>query len=332
MPAVGQFWQPDSEGGYMYHDELSDLLRTTLQPSCKMRQFSEPREADKPLHKGEFFFWNIFGDVASDATTELGERDLVPEGDFTITQSSLVIKQMARAVPYSFKLEALAKQDIVSVVEKVLANNARKWFDAEVFTQFDATPTRFAPTGGTSTTALTVDLAGTCTTTNNVELSKEHINLIEDYMREQNVPPYMGSDIVCISRPTTLRPVKDDLEAIHIYTETGLQMVFEGEKGRYSGVRFAEQTNIAAGGAADSTAFNAYTATGDAWNNAKSSWAFFFGGDTVLECLVIPEEIRAKIPENFGLSKAIAWYFLGGYGLVHTDSTNSRIYKWDSAT
>ncbi len=167
--------------------------------------------------------------------------------------------------------------------------------------------------------------------TNNIELGKEHVNLIEDTMRERNIPPYQGTDYICISRPTTLRPLKDDLETIHQYTETGLAMIFEGEKGRYGGMRFVEQSGIPAGGAEDSTTFNPYTNVSDGWNNAKSSWAFFFGGDTVLECLVIPEEIRAKIPEDFGRSKAIAWYFLGGYGLVHTDATNARILKWDSA-
>lgn len=331
MP-TGQFWTPDTAGGFMYHDQLSDTLRTVLQPLCKVRQFTEPREADKPMHTGERFYWNIYGDLTPDGTTELGERQLMPESDFTISQSSLVIKQMGWSTPYSYKLEALAKHEIVSVVDKVLSNHARKWFDAEVYTQFDQTALRVTPTGGTSLTALTLDTDGTASVTNNIELVKEHINLIEDTARERNIPAYQGTDYVCLSRPTTFRPLKDDLEAIHIYTETGISMVFEGEKGRYSGVRFCEQTNIPIGGALDSTTFNAYTVTGDAWNNAKSSWAFFFGSDTVLECLVVPEEIRAKIPDNYGLSKGIAWFFLGGYGLVHTDSTNSRIMKWDSAT
>jgi alkylated DNA repair dioxygenase AlkB len=30
-------WTTDSEGGYMYNDELSDTLRTALQPLTKFR-------------------------------------------------------------------------------------------------------------------------------------------------------------------------------------------------------------------------------------------------------------------------------------------------------
>jgi len=55
------------------------------------------------------------------------------------------------------------------------------------------------------------------------------------------------------------------------------------------------------------------------------------GGDTVTEAVCIPEEVRAKIPGDYGRSKGIAWYYLGGFGLGHPDAVNSRIVKWDSA-
>jgi len=67
------------------------------------------------------------------------------------------------------------------------------------------------------------------------------------------------------------------------------------ERQKYEGTRFVEQNFIPKGGAIDSTTFDPYTGTADAWNNAKSSWAYFCGGDTVNEALVIPEEIRAMI-------------------------------------
>lgn len=121
----------------------------------------------------------------------------------------------------------------------------------------------------------------------------------------------MADDYGCITHPTSLRTFKNSLESIHQYTETGLVHIFNGEVGRYEGTRFIEQNFIPKGGANDSTTFDPWTGTADAWNNAKSSWAFFFGGDTVTEAVVLPEEIRAKIPGDFGRSRAIAWYYLG---------------------
>jgi hypothetical protein len=97
-------------------------------------------------------------------------------------------------------------------------------------------------------------------------------------------------------------------------------MIMNGEIGRYAGCRFVEQTGIASEG----------------WTNAKSDVAYFFGEDTVAEAIAIPEEIRAKIPTDFGRSKGIAWYYLGGFGLVHGSTaatvSQARVMKWDSTS
>ena len=87
-----------------------------------------------------------------------------------------------------------------------------------------------------------------------------------------------------------------------------------GEKGRYEGVRYTEQTNIPSEG----------------WVNGQSDAIFFFGSDTVVEAFAIPEEIRGKIPTDYGRSRGIAWYAELGYGLVHTVAAQARIFKWDS--
>ena len=46
--------------------------------------------------------------------------------------------------------------------------------------------------------------------------------------------------------------------------------------------------------------------------------------------IAVPEEIRGKIPGDFGRDRGIAWYYLGGFGLVHTQAAQSRIVMWDS--
>ena len=110
-----------------------------------------------------------------------------------------------------------------------------------------------------------------------------------------------------------------------------MAQIMNGLIGRYEGIRFVEQKFIPKRGATDSTTFNPDTSTADAWNNAKSSWAFFFGGDTVNEAMVIPEEIRGKLPGDYGRSAGIAYYYLGGFGIWHDVASQCRIAKWDSA-
>lgn len=103
-------------------------------------------------------------------------------------------------------------------------------------------------------------------------------------------------------------------------------MILNGEIGRYESVRFVEQNFIPAGGAADSTTYDPWAVTPDGWNNGLSSWAFFCGGDTVTEAVCVPEEVRAKIPGDFGRSRGIAWYYLGKeYCPVVAQAANDNI-------
>src|SRR5690606_24658699 len=123
-----------------------------------------------------------------------------------------------------------------------------------------------------------------------------------------------GTHYAAIARPTALRTFKNDLEGIHQYTSEGWQVIMNGEKGRYEGIRFVEQTHIAAAG----------------WTNTDR--VFFFGQDTVVEAIAIPEEIRGKIPTDFGRSRGIAWYAELGYGLVHDNAAQARIIRWGSTS
>jgi N4-gp56 family major capsid protein len=317
----------------MYSDQLSDLLRTELQPACKFRQFCNVDESavEKGLHTGDKHRWNVYDDLAAQGR-RLDELQPMPQTSGSVSQSELTITELGNSVPYTGKLTALAKHDVVRIVEKQLKNDARKAFDIEAFLQFRATKLRAAPTGGTSTTSITLTENAATATTNNVALGTGHVKAIGDEMRERNIPGYNGTDdYVSISHPSTFRPFKNELETLHQYTGEGFAMILNGEVGRYDATRFVEQNFIPKGGANDSTTFDPYTQTADAWNNAKSSWAFFFGDDTVNEAIVIPEEIRAKLPGDFGRSQGIAWYYLGGFGIVHDRASQSRIVMWDSA-
>ena len=255
----------------------------------------------------------------------------MPETNFAVTQSSLTIVELGNSVPYTGKLAALAKHDVLAIIHKGLKNDARKGFDIEAYNQFNLCYLRYAPTSGTSTTSVTATTNAATATTNNVAMGTGHVKAMVDDMRERNIPGFVDDDYIALSHPTTFRPFKNELETIHQYTDQGLAKIFNGEIGRYEGCRFVEQMFIPKGGADDSTTFDPYSGTADAWNNAKSSWAFFFGGDTVNEAMAIPEEVRAKLPGDYGRSGGIAWYYLGGYGIFHLSATQGRIAKWDSA-
>lgn len=311
----GQLWSVNSIGGYMSARNLSKKLRLSLFSVVKFRQFADVKDASQQgKKKGDLFTWDVYSTVATQGTTLL-ETNTMPETNFTITQGTLTITEAGNSVPYSGKLDNLSEHPVTEIINKVLTQDGKQAFDTLAHAQFNATPLRVVPTAGTSTSALTLTTNGTATLTNSVAFGKAHVGLIEDIMKERNIPPYTGDNYYAMAWPTTFRALKTALEGVHQYTTEGLQMIKNGEVGKYNNVIFVEQTNIAK----------------SSWTNSLSDWIFFMGADTVAEGIAVPEEMRGKIPTDYGRSKGIAWYYLGGFGLVHTVAANARIIKWDSA-
>ena len=310
-------WATDSLGGYMYSLNLSKKLRMALQPMSKFRQFCDVKDAaHQGLSKGDTFHWNVFTDVGTQGDT-LTETNTMPETNFTITQGTMTITEAGNSVPYTGKLDNLSEQPVTEIINKVLKNDATKFFDNQAATEF--AKTQLIATGSASTFALYTN--GTATGTN-AALNTFHVAAIVDTMKERNIPTYANGDYYALSHPTTFTTLQSNLDSIHQYTPSGLNYIMNGEMGRYHGVRFIEQTHIAKSN------------SGAGW--AATSWAYFFGEDTVAEAIAVPEEIRGKIPSDYGRSKGIAWYYLGGFGNVHDSAAsysalaNTRIIKWDS--
>ena len=307
----------------MYSRQLSNVLRMAVQPLTKFRQFSDVRDASQQgKKKGDIFTWDVFSDVAT-AGGVLVETNTMPETNFVITQGTLTVTEAGNSVPYTGKLDNLSKFPVQELIQKVLKNDAVKNFDRMAWAQFNATPLRVIASSGTDTAAIQLFTNGTVTGTNNVAFNNGHAKSIVDTMKERNIPAYIGDDYYALAWPTTLRTLKNNLETIHQYSDTGFKLIMNGEIGRYENVRYVEQTNIVKGISTDGI-------TGTPWTNGKSDWIFFFGNDTVAEAIAVPEEMRGKIPSDYGRSKGVAWYYLGGFGLVQTLASNARIVKWDS--
>jgi hypothetical protein len=97
---AGQLWATDTLGGFMYSDELSDVLRTTLQPLMRFRQFCDAQDASgKGLNAGDKWSWNVYSDVQT-AGGALVETNAMPETNFTISQQNLTITEYGNSVSW----------------------------------------------------------------------------------------------------------------------------------------------------------------------------------------------------------------------------------------
>ena len=319
---AGQVWSVNTSGGYMYALNLSRQLRMAVQPIVKFRQFCDVKDAaHQGLHRGDTFHWNVFSDVGTQGST-LTETNTIPETSFTIAQGTMTITEAGNSVPWTGKLDDLSEQPVAEVIRKVLKTDAKKAFDNLASAEFNKAALRVAPTGGTSATAVTLTTNSVCTITNTLAMGSAHVKSIVDIMKERNIPAYTGDDYYAIAWPTTFRAFKDDIETLKSYVDQGFRMIMNGEIGRYDGVRFIEQTFKAKGSIGTAAT---------AWAQGLSDWVVFFGEDTVAEAVAVPEEIRGKIPGDYGRDRGIAWYYLGGFGIVHTQAAQNRIVIWDSA-
>lgn len=325
---AGQIWSQSTAGGYFYSNQLSAVLRTAMQPLTKFRQFCDGGDAFGK-HRGNTFTWDVVSDVGTPGAA-LSETNTIPMTNFTVAQGTLTVTEYANAVPWTALLEELSKFSVDGPVGKALKNDCAKTLDRAAWFQFKQTPQHFIASSGTDTASLTFFTNGTVTGTNNVALGTGHLKTLVDQMKTNNVPAYLGDDYYAIANVATLRGIKNSLETLHSYSATGLDLIMRGEIGRYENTRFIEQTNIAPGNGVTGIASTQTGGDMVKWTNSKSDWAFFFGEDTVYEGIVEPEQLRYSVASDFGRSKGMAWYYIGGFGLIQTTASQARIYMWDS--
>lgn len=313
---AGQVWATNELGGYMYSDNLSDILRMAMQPLLRFRQQCFVENAIGK-HKGQYYNWNIYSKVKTKGR-KLSENEKMPETNFTITQGQLQIDERGNSVPYTGLLNDVSAQPIEAIIHQTLKDDCNDVMEDAAYEQWNDTKLTVSPASGSSASDVTFENSGTPTITNDVGLGLAHVKIIIDEMKERNIPVFDGVNYGCMGRPSTFRPFKDDLEALSMYTQQGYYRMLNGEIGRsFDGARFFEHTSIDSEG----------------WSNGKSDPAFFFGNDTVAEGVSIPEEIRGKLPGDYGRDRGVAWYALNGFGIVHneTGAEQNRIIKWASA-
>jgi len=318
----GMLWSTQS--GYLTNNKLNKLIQYEAQPLLKYRQFVSLKEAfGKQV--GETVNWLRVANVST-IGGKLVETATMNETQQSLSWGTLTVTEYGNAIPFTHKIEALSQFDVEEIIRSGLMDDMVKVMDGEVERQFNSTLLRYV---GTSASGYALTTNGTATATNTSALNLYHVKNIVDELRRRNVPGYSqaGGDYVCIGSPTALRGVKDALESINQYTDSGVNKVWNGEIGRYYGVRFVEDT-FASLYTYNSTA---RTTSAKTWPGTLSLDAYFFGQGTVREAVVEPEHVRMKVETDYGRSKGIGWYFIGGWKIDREDATNARIIKWDSA-
>src|SRR5574343_1006182 len=312
------------QSGYLSNHELSMDFQRAAQPRTKFRQFVQIKEAFGK-HKGQSVNWRKVSN-ASDYGGVLTETQTMHETTQPLTWGTLTVNEYGLSIPHTFKVEALSKFDVMEIVKGSLLDDAVKVIDGVVEREFNKTPLRYV---GTATDGYALTTNSTAATTNTSALNSYHLRKMITELKKRNVPSAKnsGGDYAGILSIEAMESLNASLETVSSYVESGYTKLLNGEQGRFYGCRLVEDS-FASRNVYDSTA---RTATAVTWTQSKSGVAYFFGGPTVREAVVVPEEIRMKVTTDYGRSKGIGWYGLFGWKIEWDTAADARIIKWDSA-
>jgi N4-gp56 family major capsid protein len=272
----------------------------------KFRQFVQYKEA-LGMNKNDTVYFPKISNIDTAGGT-LVETDTIPQNQFTMERGTIVITEYGNSIPFSGKLDALAEFDVDNVVTRVLRDDMAKVVDQEVAGYFDRCELKWS-SQGTGSYNLETCSDGTATQTCDGDVFADDVYSIIDEMKVNNVAKYDGSNYICIASVAYLSDMKTSTDWLDAAKYGDPERLFAGEVGRFAGCRFIEENNYLS---------NTQGTT------SLGGEAIYFGADAIMEAVAIPEELRAKVPTDYGRSQGIAWYGLFGFAKIWDVATDGQ--------
>jgi N4-gp56 family major capsid protein len=251
-------------------------------------------------NKGESVTLTRVRNITEPVSADLDELMRIPEDEFDLSTKSITVKEMGRAVPFTSLSQDLSEFDLDNPIQSKLRDQMRLVLDTKAAVAFKKASVKYVPTGAATNTITTNGTPGAAATAN---MNFFHVEEIRDYMYDTlQVPPYEGDMYLGIFRTLGLRGLKRDTkwEEWHKYTDP--QAKFTGEVGSIEGIRFIE-TNHA-------------RALGKIGTGSVLGEGVVLGEDAVALAEAMTPELRAALPQDFGRSRAVAWYAILEFDII----------------
>lgn len=296
-------WSTGTLGGYFTNIKLSEQIRYAAQPLMRFRQFCNIHEA-LGKGKGDTIEFPKVSNLGTSGGT-LVETNTMPETNFTQRRGTMTVNEYGLAVPYTGKLEALSAFSIKDMTTRTLRDDEAKVLDSAAGAKFTSGYAKYVCLSATSGTLTTNSTAGGTATGN---LNVYHLKQIVKQLKKWNIKPFSDGNYICIGSIEAIGGLRDDTAtggwidaAKYAQPRDANNGLFTGEVGKIQGVRCLEENNVLSNIIGNSSAYGE---------------AVVFGDDAVVEAIAVPEEIRAKIPTDYGRSQGVAWYGLLGFELM----------------
>ena len=217
-------------------NDLSPELRTyydrTLieraKPKLVHDQFGQRRNI--PKNAGQTINFRKFDKLAP-TTTALTEG-VTPDGSkLNMTKIEATVKQYGAYFMLSDWLELTAPDAVLTEATEILGDHMGESLDTITRdTLMTGTNVYYGDGTVTARTAVTADM----------KLTRDTIKAAVRALKRQDAPTFEGNTYVAIIHPDTWFDLAKDFENVHMYTESGIKKIYDGELGTYESVRFVE--------------------------------------------------------------------------------------------
>lgn len=295
-----QTWEQDAPTGVYKSHAMSQRLRESAIENTKFLDHVRP-EPDYGKGRGETITLTRIAAVAEPTSAVLDEQTRIPEDDFTLSTTAITVSELGRSIPFTSLSTDLSEFDLNNPIQKKLREQLSLTLDTMAATAFKTTQIKYSVDGVSSSTVAT---SGTFGSTSAANMTVYHLEEIRDYMFDTlYVPPAEGDDYIGIFRTLGIRGIKrdPDWEEWHKYTDPASK--FNSEVGRMENIRLIE-TNHA-------------DALGQVGTSSVLGEGVVFGDDACVVAEAMAPELRAEmnVGNDFGRSKAVAWYGILAFGL-----------------
>jgi len=296
-------WEFDAPTGVWKNHALSSKLRYASVADSKIVGFTRP-EPNYGKKKGESVTIQRIKNLTQPSDATFDEGDRIPVDSFSVSKTSITPKQMGRAVEIYDLAEQLNNFDLNIPIQKKLRQQMQLELDRRAATAFKTAKIKFIPT---SLSGGTWDTDGTASTQATANIGVEHCGVMRDYLMDTlHCDPYDSGDGTYVGLGSTklCRGIKNDplFVSWKQYLKEG-GTLYNSEVGQIEGIRWVEINHQNA-------------LDGTIGLNDVLGEGIVFGDDGVAMAEVVAPHLRAALPSNFGLEKAVAWYANLEFGIV----------------
>lgn len=287
-------WAVNSLGGYLTTPELSQQMRVKAQTKQRFRNLATVEEAFG-MNRGDVLQYTKAGNA--DDGRILSETETVPTSNMTFYKSTATCREYSLGMDYTWRLETLAKLDIYNAIVTALTNSMSRTLDKAAGAVFRAMDLVYTPTGSDTNKSYSLGAAGVALSAASRPFSVwDHRNIIDLMGGTYNMPYYDDSGFVSVGSTQFLRSFHEDGVWERAITPQNAGRIFRGEVGEFYNCRFIGETNVLS---------NAIGTNGDLGE------AIYLAADAVMEIIVLPEEIQAKLGSDYGRDRGLRWVYYG---------------------